>query len=130
MISVELKDKVLSIIVDNAPELFAGFNTHEMAKVVGSNSKVIDALLREYENRGFMKVNRMLGGGVHCNIEIRAHDFLKSGGYIFEETIASIQLEKLKREIESLEGSISNTKYDTIMSSVTTLASALGLQKG
>lgn len=87
MITTELKDKVLNAIVTNAPDLFAGFSIHDMAAEMGVNYRIIDALLREYEVRGFMNVNRMLGGGVHCNLEVRAYDFVKNGGYKIEETL-------------------------------------------
>jgi hypothetical protein len=86
-------------------------------------------LLREFENKDFMSVSRMLGGLAHCNIEIRACDFVRNGGYKFEEQIASAQIEKLTLELESLYGSIPNAKYSLIMSSVSAIAAALALFK-
>lgn len=84
--TTELKDKVLNLIITNAPELFTGFDIHEMAAELNTSYRVIDALLREYENRGFMRVDRMLGGVVHCNLEVKAYDFVNNGGYRIEET--------------------------------------------
>jgi hypothetical protein len=106
-----------------------GFDIHEMATELNTNSRVVDALLREYESRGFMNVDRMLGGVVHCNLEIRANDFVRYGGYQFEEQIASSQLEKLTLELESLYGAIPNSKYNLIMTSINAIATALSLFK-
>jgi len=87
MITTELKDNFLSKIVSDAPDLLAGFDIHEMATELNTNYRVIDALLREYESHGFMRVDRMLGGGVYCHLEVRVYDFVKNGGYKVEETL-------------------------------------------
>lgn len=67
MITTELKDQVLKLIADNAQDLYAGFDIHEAAKALNTGHRTIDALLREYESRGFMNVQRMLGGHVSCD---------------------------------------------------------------
>jgi len=85
MITPELKDKLLSIIVENAPNFFAAFSIHDMGKELTVSHQVIDALLKDYERRGFMTVQRMLGGLVHCHLEITAQEFLRKGGYYGEE---------------------------------------------
>jgi hypothetical protein len=87
MVTTELKDKVLRAIVESASELFTGFDIHQMAAEFNTNHRVIDALLREFENRGFMQVDRFLGGNVHCNLEVRVYDFVRQGGYRIEEML-------------------------------------------
>lgn len=129
MIDSELKDKTLNFIIENAPDLFIGFDIHEMASEYGVSYRIIDALLSEYENRDFMSVDRMLGGVVHCNLSIKSHDFVRSGGYKFEETLADINLQKLTLEIESLQSSIPAVKYNTIIAAVGAISSALALFK-
>lgn len=129
MITTELKDSVLNLIADNASDLYASFDIHTAAKEFNTGHRTIDALLREYEGRGFMRVQRMLGGHVSCDLEVAAYDFIKGGGYAFEESVAAIQLEKLKLELETLEGSIPTGKYNLIMTSIGAIATALSLFK-
>ncbi|MBS1778630.1 MAG: hypothetical protein JST70_04855 [Bacteroidetes bacterium] len=129
MITTELKDQILNEIVDNSTDMFVTFNINELAAKYNVGSKTVDAMLHEYENRQFMDVDRMLGGRVYCNLTIRVYDFIKNGGYNFEDTIASIQLEKLKLEIQSLEGSIPNAKYTLLMTTIGAIATALTLFK-
>lgn len=129
VITSELKDSLLLTILKASPMLSCSFNLNDMASIEETNSEVIDGLLRYYESRGFMRIKRHIGNFVICNLEIIAFDFIQRGGFKFEDTIASSQLEKLTLEIESLYNAIPNEKYTRLMNGVSSIATALSLFK-
>ncbi len=122
MITPEIKDRLLITLKDNLSryDLFV-----DQDRFPSIDLQLIRSLVRQFEKRGFLTILETLGYGSHrIRVEVEADDFLRNGGHIIEDQIINNELLKLELEIKKLEKEISVHTYNTILTSIGTIAGA------
>lgn len=113
MITSEMKDRVLNLLVQSSVDMQCNFDMKYLAKSLDIGFNELDSIINQFESLGFCSVTKCLGGHTYTVFTADAHDFLIRGGFFVQEEIFRKQIEKLLFEIESLKPSMLD-KVETI----------------
>jgi hypothetical protein len=121
-VTPELKDKILSTIKVHPRR----YSMQVDCKHFSISKDMLNSLLRSFAKRGFITILQTFNGtgDMIIRVEIETDDFLRSGGYIFEEEIINSELKKLELEIRKLQSDIPNDRYNTILQTFGTIFGA------
>lgn len=107
MITPKIKDGVLEIIVIEYPEMYGTLNTKDIANRLSINEAVADAIIHQFEEKGFIVLKRLASGGFfQVRVTANAHDYFRNGGFVREEEVLMNELKKVQIEVESLYSSV------------------------
>lgn len=123
MITPEKKDALLIKIV-NDPERewlgvdpdYSGFPLH-----------LLSAVLRQFSERGLIKFKGSIGKGddtYTLSVEANSDEFLRRGGFVFEEDAFKNEFTKLEMELAKLEGEIPQERFSNLMNIIGTASAA------
>ena len=125
-----IKDKVLNCLCDDSIdfESLMNLNQDEFLKITELSFNELLAVLRQFERLGFVSnLNaRRRSSSLYLCIHLDALDFKKRGGFIGQEELLKINIEKLLLEIESLEPSL-QSKTEKITKIASNIKLALDL---
>ena len=82
---------------------------------------IVDAIFHQFKDRGFIDYTPTKQK-IFIRVKVKAHDYIRRGGYVGEEQTMDLEFTKLKKEIESLKVEIPKGKFETI----TNLLSIIG----
>jgi hypothetical protein len=125
LITPELKDRILKEFVKTTG-VNLKTNIRDLAKKYEIDCGTMEIILDHFENLGFFKQRKMLGGTIHFRMLVPASDFFAHGGFTAQEELLKKNLERLILEIESLRPSMP-AKAETLTSIISNIATALGL---
>jgi len=123
MVTPETKDRLLSALRDNQSRFSLRVDEKVFSEI---DIELTQSLIRQFEKRHFVTVlQTFTGSGLQrVRVEIEADDFLRNGGHLIEDQIINNELLKLELEIKKLEKEISVHTYNTILTSIGTIAGA------
>jgi hypothetical protein len=121
MITPELKDKVLGFLVSNCSNLYYTNDLESFSKEMDVSEPFIDSILEQFDERGFIEYERMLGGNFMLSIRAKAHDYYLMGGHLGEFRMLEHEFDKLHLEIINLEKQFGRDKFERIATTVQTL---------
>lgn len=124
------KDKVIEILFEIcATRQKMNFSIHSgnLGILIGMNPEFTEALLRDFVYKGLIKMEYTSRYEWWIELLVPFFDLKNRGGFVAIEEIASIELEKLALEMRALEKTIEPAKYERIMTTIQTLASAIGV---
>ncbi len=127
MITTKQKDNILTIVIngDNKETISISKVARQLEVSEHDVTKVIDYLQR----KGFISVFDVAHGHFVPFVTLEGDEFYRLGGFEYQDTIASIEVNKLMWELESLQNEIPREKYNKIISSVGLIVNALALFK-
>ena len=125
MVTPELKDKVLEHIIANADDMEFSGKEKDIAALMEAGPNEIQAILRQFHLRGFIKYQQYMTGGTDFSavVEAKAHDYYGLGGHVGEFRMLELEFEKLKIQILSLEKQYGKENLRDLLSVSNTLIS-------
>lgn len=125
MITPEKKDALLLKLINDPDRDWLGVDP----EYSGFSLPLLSAVMRQFSERRFVELKGSLGKGndtFTLSVEANADDFMRRGGFKFEEDIFQSNFNKLEFELSELEGKIPQGKFENIMNLITTAATAVG----
>jgi predicted translin family RNA/ssDNA-binding protein len=120
MITPQIKDELLKYLLLNCQELYYSGTCDDLAEATEIRSIYIDTILDQFEERGFVKIERYIGGFA-LQLRAKAFDYMQRGGHVGEFEMLDMELQKIKTELYSLEMHLEKNKFDKIMTSINTV---------
>lgn len=127
MITTKQRDDILEILMDADGELT--LDGEVIADQMGISPREVMKVVDYLTNRGLIDYLGMAGYLFQATFTMEGDDFYNRGGFEYEETIASAEVNKLMYELESLADKIPSDKYNKIMTTLGVVISALSLAK-
>jgi hypothetical protein len=124
LITPQLKDKILNDIVSKG--IIQVYDINKYANNYDLDTNELYATLKQFEEKGLLKIKPNFGDAIELNVKVNAHDFLLHGGFTAQEELLVKNLEKLLLEIESLKPSMPE-KVSTLTNIAANIATAMGL---
>jgi Fe2+ or Zn2+ uptake regulation protein len=125
LIIPELKDKILKEFV-SVDRVSFEINIRDIAKEFNTDVSTIEVILDHFEDLGFLKQFKFLGGKILFTMKVPAYDFYSHGGFVGQEELLSKNIKKLLLEIESLKPSMPE-KVNLLTSIAGNITTALNL---
>ena len=100
MITPELKDRILSSLVNLGMSVHT--DIHSDPADYGIDSYTYQAILDQFEQKGYITQTKFLGGVIRIRITADAHDFVGLGGFVGQEELLKANIQKLGLEIDLL----------------------------
>lgn len=128
MITPEMKDKVLKVIVEFGTRV--GLDIHEAPEEFGFNSDYLELILNQFEELNLVEQEKMLGGIINLHLSANAFDLYRRGGFVAQEEIVKSTIHKLELEVKSLQKSFPEKAelYTSLLANLATIG-ALFLPK-
>ena len=95
MITPKLKDDILQYLVNNSPEMSITGGYAEIAAQFETNKEIVNSIIKQFEEKGFIKYNPLDMSHFHAIIRASAHDYILKGGYLGEFEYFERQVQKL-----------------------------------
>jgi|WetSurMetagenome_2_1015567.scaffolds.fasta_scaffold80589_3 hypothetical protein len=127
IINSELKDSILKYLL-NANNGTIGLDLEEDSSKFGISYDVLDAILEDFEKKGFCEIKSFLGGECLVKMKVPASDFYLHGGFEGQEELLQKNIEKLLLEIEDLKPSMPD-KISKITAIASNILTGLGVLK-
>lgn len=124
MITPEQKDAVLIKMTEDADREWLDIDP----EYAGMSETAVNVLVRQLERRGFVRVHTRPSYGdpsFTVTVELDADDFIRLGGFQFEEDAYRNNFIKLELELQKLEGEIPQERWNKIMTLVNTTSAAV-----
>jgi len=101
MITPEDKDKILTHIISEFPDLRGNLYYENIASKVGLSENVVRAIIEHFCKLGFISI---LSHGMRTliTIKVSAHDFMSRGGFKVQEELIRADINKFNFESEPL----------------------------
>ncbi len=81
MITTELKNNVLNLLVNESPGMSGDFNIKELAAHLGIEYPELEAILDQFAALNILTMQKALGGRVYFTLTAKAHDIIQQGGF-------------------------------------------------
>lgn len=130
LFTAEQKDRVIEIFANRCAEtgkMTFSINSEGLGEKIGLSADLTEALLRDFVYKGLIDFTWNTRREWKVTLQIDLFDLKNRGGFVAKEKLAEIEVEKLILEIKALEKTIEPQKYERIMSTIQTLASAIGV---
>ncbi len=126
MITPALKDQILKDLVNKAATMTYSGSFEAEASTYGIAKEVYQAIVKQFDTRGFLKLRPFVGGTFLMTINAAAHDYVLAGGHIGEIEMLELQFEKLKTELYALEKTLGHQQFERIKGIVDTVTAFWG----
>jgi hypothetical protein len=125
MITPEQKDAFLLSLVSNPNKGMITVDSTSFSDDV--DEYLFLSILEQFEERGFIEIVSTVeeSSTAWITVGVKAHDFLRRGGFRFEEDLFRNNFTKLELELGKLEGEISEERFKNIMMLISTAATAV-----
>lgn len=124
MITPDKKDALLIKMVNDPNREWLGVDP----EYSGFTLPLLSAVIRQFSERRLVKLIGSLGKGddtYTLAVEANSDDFLRRGGFMFEEVQFRNQFSKLELELATLEGEIPQERFKNIMTLVSAASAAV-----
>lgn len=101
IITPEMKDKVLADLLSADFPSFT-YQYKDSQKDYGFHPQYVTLILNQFREMGLIQVTYFTGYGARINVQAKAMDLYRHGGFIAEEEILKGNIEKLGLELESV----------------------------
>ena len=128
MIDCKLKDRILTKIVRESPEMTFAFDAEDAQQIFGANREVVGSILDYFEEIGLIDQDKFLGGEILLEILIPAHDLVSRGGFSAKEALLGSKVVKLLAELEALQP-LHPDKAEAITAALSAIALAFSPMK-
>ena len=131
MITADIKDKVLFYLCSNAiPEKHSEGKTSDTLKELEMDFNTFNAVMVQFQRFGFIEDLNLRQSYMSFILLTDANDYAQKGGFVVQEEIFKINLQKLELEIDNLKKQLGPDKLDTlskVSSIIQTLFTGLAL---
>lgn len=101
IITPEMKDKVLADLL-SADFLSFTYQYKDSQEDYGFHPQYVTLILNQFREMGLIQVTYFTGYGARINVQAKAMDLYRHGGFIAEEEILKGNIEKLGLELDTL----------------------------
>ena len=125
IINSSIKDRVLFYLTTNFQlDNYDDANTNEILEKTETDLKSLKAILRQFQQFGFLTEVGVDQDSCCFNLKIEIHDFAEKGGFAIQDDIFKANIEKLGFEIENLKKQLAPEQLGTL-NKISGIASAL-----
>lgn len=126
MITPELKDKVLNILLESN-SMTSTINIERLSREIECPYDVVEGILDYFERKGLV-ANKIgfINGDLHITLNVEASDMALRGGFVAQEELIKKNFEKLLLELDSLQSKFPE-KIKTITTIATNILTALNM---
>jgi hypothetical protein len=101
MITPEMKDKVLTALVDTG-DMNMRCDLYKLAAHTCIDTDVLEAILSQFERLNLCQIDILPGGNIDVMLHAEAHDMVRLGGFTAQDELLKKSIEKLLLELKNL----------------------------